>query len=446
MKYGLLFFTTMLLSIGSVQAATVSLEEAVDEALLHAPALQSAQAARNSGHEDAAIGRAWLRPYLALNGSWNRVRQDNVYYTPPAGFPLANELNMVQSYYGIKAYQPLFDLGKWSLYKQGLASSAMGDISLKLTRRQTILTTAAAWLDVMRTTHRLRAAKASEQAMVKLAEQASAAFEVGLEPVNSSLAAISRRDLARAQRIRAALVLHQAQAVLLSLSGNSADVVVAIDRSIAPLLLDHASEQQWQQLADHEENVALAKQALALAAASKLKALGGAMPKLQLVAGWEKQRSSAGIFGTGSEVQSASIGVEVSMPLYAGGATWAQLRKSEQEKIRADMDLAEAQRGAHLGAQQAWLQWQATGFELTAIKAALTSARSEQQAAHAGFDAGLRTLTEVLDAEDRLANARATLVDSIASHALSVLQLYAAVGALDTDKVALVQQWLMPSR
>jgi len=98
-----------------------------------------------------------------------------------------------------------------------------------------------------------------------------------------------------------------------------------------------------------------------------------------------------------------------------------------------------------LATRQAWLQWQATGSELDAMKAALISARSEREAAHAGFEAGLRTMSEVLDAEDRLASARAGLADSVASHGLSVLQLYAAVGALDTDQVTVVQEWLAAS-
>ncbi|MDX8406678.1 MAG: TolC family protein [Mariprofundus sp.] len=444
MKQIVLILSVWMVSMTSAQANPLSLAQAVADTLTHAPALQSAQAARNSSREDQTLGRAWLLPYVVVNGSWNRVREDVQYYTPPPGIPLANELNMIRSDYGIKAYQPLFDLQKWSLYKKGLASAGMGEVTLLLVRRQTILAAATAWLDVMRASHRLQAAKASEEAMIKLAEQAKASFDVGLEPVNSSLAASSRRDLARAQRIRAELARNQAVAVLSSLLGHDADVTIAIDANIGPMMLARSTEVAWLELADQEERVKVAEQGVILADADELHALGGALPKLQLVAGWDKNRSTAGIFGTGSEVQSASIGVEITMPLYAGGSTWAQRRKSEQDKIRADADLSEAQRQAHLATRQAWLQWQASGSELQAMQTALASAVSEQQAAHAGFDAGLRTLTEVLDAEDRLASVRAGLADSVAAHGLSVLQLHATIGALDLEQVDQVQAWLNP--
>ncbi|WP_167631138.1 TolC family protein [Mariprofundus ferrooxydans] len=444
MKRLSLALPALMLWIPTLHAQPVSLSQAVTDALGHAPALQSAEAARDSASEDAKLGRAWLLPYVAASGSWQKVRRDIVYDRPIA-FPLANELNMVETDYGVKAYQPLFDLEKWSLYKQGLASAAMGETSLQLVRRQTILAVASAWLDVMRTIQRLKAAKADEEAMQRLAEQAEASFKVGLEPVNTSLAATSRRDLARANRIRAEQAVNQARAVLSSLLGHEADVTASMNPSPQPLALAKSSEQSWLEQADHADRVQMAENSISLADAGELKALGSALPKLQLVAGWDKQRSSSGMFGTGSRTESTSIGVEISMPLYAGGSTWAQQRKSEKEKIRAEADLDEAQRQAKLATRQAWLQWQATGSELTAMKAALTSARSEREAAHAGFDAGLRTMTEVLDAEDRLASARAGLADSIATHGLSVLQLYAAVGTLDTDQVAFVQDWLTAS-
>jgi len=444
MKHICLLLCGMMLLASVAQASPVTLEQAVQDALAHAPALKAAIAARNSAQEDKTLGRAWLLPYVVANGSWQRVLE-GISYDKPVGFPLALHINMIQSDYGIKAFQPLFDLQKWSLYKQGLVSAAMGDTSLQLARSQTMLAAASAWLDVMRTIQRLKAARASEQAMQKLAEQAAASFKAGLAPVNVSLEAISRHDLARAQRIRAEQTMNQAKAVLSSLLGREAEVTGDMNASAEPLALKQSSEQDWLQQAGNADKVQLAKRSVSLADAVKLKSLGGALPKVQLVAGWNKQRSSGGVFGVGSTIKNASIGIEVSMPLYAGGSTWAQQRKSEQEKIRAEADLAEAQRSAQLATRQAWLQWRATGAELGAMKAALASALSEREAAHAGFEAGLRTMTEVLDAEDRLARARAGLADSIASHGLSVLQLHAAVGSLHTDQVERVQDWLATS-
>ncbi|TLS67882.1 type I secretion protein TolC [Mariprofundus erugo] len=424
-------------------AAPVSLEEAIRDALDHAPALQSAMAARNSAREDRLLGRAWLLPYVVTSGSWKSMQQDVVYDRPIALLPLANEMNMKQQKYGIKMYQPLFDVEKWSYYEQGKASEAMGEAAFRRSERQTMLAAAAAWLDVMRAHDRLNAARASEQAMTRLAEQAKASFDVGLEPVNTSLAAASRRDLASAQRIRAEQALEQSRAVLSSLLGHDADVAANATPQLVPLKMK--PQQEWLQQVDHADQVQLAERSVDLAEAGKLKAIGAALPKVQFVAGWDREKSSSGTFGTGSHTQTGYFGVEMTMPLYAGGSTWAQQRKSEQEKIKAAADLDEAKRSTQLAIRQAWLQWQGTGYEMDAMKAALTSANAEQEAARAGFEVGLRTMTEVLDAEERLASARAGYADSVASQGMAALQLYAAVGELGERQVSEVQGWLTGS-
>ena len=130
------------------------------------------------------------------------------------------------------------------------------------------------------------------------------------------------------------------------------------------------------------------------------------------------------------------------MPLYAGGGTWAQQRKSVQEQVKAEADLAEAKRASRLAVRQAWLQWQSSGARLTAMKAALASAKTEREAATAGIEVGLRSVTDVLDAEERLSSARAGFVDTVAMHAVAVLQLYEAAGELEMKQLAEVEQWL----
>ncbi|MDQ6963927.1 MAG: TolC family protein, partial [Mariprofundales bacterium] len=198
----------MLLSNTAMAADPSSLRSVVALALEHAPSLQAAEAARDAAAEDLILGRAWLLPYVIANGSVNQVIQD-FKYNKPISFLLTNIRNDEQSY-GIKAYQPLFDIKKWATYQQGKISAATGRVKLALQRQRTTLETAAAWLDVIRAKAAYAAAVANERAISHLAKQAKAAFEVGTAAVNDSLTASSRRDLAKAARIRASQVLAQA--------------------------------------------------------------------------------------------------------------------------------------------------------------------------------------------------------------------------------------------
>jgi len=440
MKKAFAIWAALLLSTFAFSAHAESLKSVVDQALAHAPLLQAAQAARDASNEDITLGRAWLLPYVVANGSLTRRNQD-FRYDRSFAF-LTTRVRNNEQVYGIRAYQPLFNVEKWATYQQGKISAATGEVKLTMQRQQTILEASAAWLDVMRAKAAFIAAKASEQVMNKLAMQAKAAFEVGTAAVNDSLSASSRRDLIKAARIRAGQVLTQAEAQLNSLAGKEMMVSVELYQGIEPLQVKEDKLGIWEQRAEITAlGVQLSDQAVAMADADHLKSVGGAMPTLQLVAGWDYNKSSDGSFG-GSTVKGASIGIEVSMPLYAGGATWAQQRKSTQEKIQAEFNMEEAKRTARLAARQSLLELRTTAAEVKALDAALSSAKMEKKASQAGFELGVRTITDALDAEERLAVAKQRYADAVARHAMAYLQLMASTNELDESSVSIIDSFL----
>jgi len=440
MKKIMILSLCLLLPSPAFSADVSSLQSAVDLALMHAPSLQAAQAARNASAEDISLGRASLLPYVVGKASFTRKNQD-FSYDIPAAF-LSPTVRNNEQVYAIRAYQPLFDMTRWATYQQGKISAATGEVKLAMQRQQTILQASAAWLDVIRAQAAFSAAKASEQTMNKLAMQAKAAFEVGTAAVNDSLSASSRRDLAKVGRIRAGQILAQAEARLNSLIGKEMMVSVALHQGVEPLHLKDDNLEIWEQRAEATAlGVQLSDQAVAMADAEHLKSVGGAMPTLQLVAGWDHIKSSDGTFG-GSTVKGASIGIELSMPLYAGGATWAKQRKSTKEKVQAEFELEEAKRTARLAARQSLLELRTTAAEVKALDAALSSAKTEKKAAQASFEVGLRTITEALDAEERLAAAKQRYADAVARHAMAYLQLMAATGELNESSVSRIDDLL----
>lgn len=409
--------------------SSASLRSVVAQTLEHAPALQAAESGRNAAAEDAALGRAGLLPYFAGKGSVTRQRQDFTYDRPSAF--LSPSVRNNERAYGIHASQTLFDLERWGAFQQGKASASGGELRFDLQKQQTILQASSAWLDVVRTQAAFEAAQASEQAMEKLAMQAEAAFEVGTAAMNDALAAKSRHALARAGRIRAGQMLEQAAASLNSLVGRRIEVSVPLSPGITPLAAIPDDSDLWEQRAEaHALGVQLSEKSVELAEAGHLKAVGSALPKLQLVAGWDRNISSDGSFG-GSTVKGSYVGVELNVPLYAGGGAWAMQRKTTMEKSRAQFEREEARRMARLGAQQALLGLRTTAAEIEALDAALASAVAEKEAAQIGFEVGLRTITEAMDAEERLAVARRDYADAVARHAMAYLQLSAAAGDLD---------------
>ncbi|MDQ6953659.1 MAG: TolC family outer membrane protein [Mariprofundaceae bacterium] len=407
---------------------SLSLKAAVEQALQHAPALQAEQAGRDAAQENIALGQAQLRPYVAISGSFKQEKQ-HFTYDQPLAFLRTNISNR-KIYYGIQLVQPLFDLTKWALYQQGQLTAASADLKLAVQRQQTMLQAASAWLDVMRSQAALHAATKNEQAMQSLAKKADIAFKIGLSSINESLAASSRFDLAKATRIRANHAVLQAKSTLDSLLGKSENVDAHIPHDFYPLALQPSSLAAWQKAAEQQSlSIELARESVKLFDNQYTQALGSAMPKVQLIAGWNKNQASDGSFG-GSSVKTSVIGIELNAPLYAGGALSAKRRQATDNKVQAEYQIAEAKRSTRLSTQQTWLTLQSGLAELSALKHAKVSAKEALKASQVGLEVGLRTLNDVMDSQQRLANTQQSYADALARYAMSWLQLHAIAGQL----------------
>ncbi|MDQ6974416.1 MAG: TolC family protein, partial [Mariprofundaceae bacterium] len=84
-----------------------------------------------------------------------------------------------------------------------------------------------------------------------------------------------------------------------------------------------------------------------------------------------------------------------------------------------------------LNIQQTWLALQSGWAELSALQHAKISANEALKASQAGLEVGLRTLNDVMDSQQRLANTQQSYADALARYVMSWLQLHALAGNLN---------------
>ena len=132
-----------------------------------------------------------------------------------------------------------------------------------------------------------------------------------------------------------------------------------------------------------------------------------------------------------------SIGVELNMPLFAGGATSARVRQaaarilqSQAEKdAKADEVLLELQRQVRLQ--------ESTVKRVRALELAVESSRVAIDATQKSMIAGVRTNLDVLNAKERLVSAERELASARYTHLLTYLRLRFHAGVLtEGDLVA----------
>ena len=422
----------------------LSLTDAIGMAIDHAPSYAAAEAGRDAAHEQQTIGRAWLLPYLHATGNYSHYRQGYSYAHPTAPLLENFKADFNQATGEITLSQPLFDLSRWADYKAGKLASQAGDIKFDTAFQRLLLDVSQAYVDVVVARSADRAAQSQEQSMVKLAEQARAAFKAGTKNINDSLEAQSRLDLARAQRIQADNAVAQAQALLDSLIGQPAPRLAVFDAGAMTPLPEPDDVAHWQNLAEqHSPYVRLAANAAKQAGEKVTHAIGSASPSLSLVGNLGYNDATYGQFRTGYDIRTEQIGVQLDVPLYAGGGTWAQLRQNEKLASQAELELEDTKRQARLDAQAAFLAVNESQAQVAALTAATKSAYKARQAAELGYKVGLRDIVERLDAEERLFSARHELTQARGNYLMARLRLAASIGRLDRDAIVKVTSTLL---
>lgn len=412
-----------------LRAEPLNLQQAVNMALAHAPAVKAAEAQRDASAEDVALGRAGLLPSIELEGSY-ALRKENTSYDIPQSL-FKTRLTYGENFIGVKLIQSLFDLERWAGYRQGQLSADAGELKLQMERQRLMLEVSQAFLDTVTAQSALASAKAREAAAAKLAIQAETSFRVGIAAKPEQLDAESRRDLARADRLQAENNLNQARARLASLIGEPIGKLALPQLSDTPADPSPDQPGYWEnQAAEHALAVKLAEIQFGIAKEDKQKSLGGALPKVQAFAEINRDRATDSMLNSGRTGRDQAVGVQVKVPLYAGGGITAQMRKSEKQAVQAEFALADDVRLARLTARQAFLAMQAARAQMAAMQQATLSTRQDALATHTGYRVGLRSITDVLDADERTFTAETNLAVARSQYIFAILQLKASIGAL----------------
>jgi len=427
-----------LAAIGTSQAAPIlDLSRAAHLALERAPSFSAAMAARDAAMEDKNLGRAGLLPYVKWNTDFAHYETKYKYDKPAQASFLSTDAVYNQFRFGVTLVQPLFRLDRWAGYVQGKLSSQIGDLKLSLAQQALLLQVAQSYTSVLIAQEDLFAAQAQQESVSRLYEQAHTAYSVGTATVNDALEAKSRLDLVKADRIQAENELDTARAQLASLIGESGiDHLSPFSSRIALDIPPADARKHWKGMAMQQAlSVLLAHKKLEYARQENTKALGTALPNVDLVAGLNRDKVTDSQFNTGFIAKTEELGVQLEVPLYAGGATRAQLRKTRKLEVEAEYELSDAKRKAGLMAADTFLRVRAAASRVRALEQALKSAKKARQAAQEGYKVGLRTIVERLDAEERVVSARRNLARSKAQFLISRLQLAASVGRLNETAI-----------
>lgn len=422
---------------GPMPATAANLSEIYALARDNDAQLAAARGAAKAGAERSVQGRAGLLPQVALTGNLRQNRDRSTAYPDHIGYE--------SSAVGVSLTQPLLRRANWHNYEQGQMQSRLAEQQLMQAEQALRLRVAQGYFGVLQAEDALATLGGQKEAFAQQLAQAKRAYEVGLSPITDVSEAQSRFDLTLAQEIAAKNELELRRSTLEK----------SIRRELPPLdMLDPAARVDLltpEQLAAVRD--AAAQQSLQVAAGITAEEIArleiskqsaAHYPTIDLVASASRNKNTnVGAFG-GTDTYPKSIGIEVNVPIYQGGIVDSRTREAAANLARAQSELEELRRQAALDARQAMLGVQSGAALTQALTQAVSSSDTQVRATRRGFEVGVRSRVDVLNAEQQLFTTRRDLSAARYQTLVAQMQLRAAAGTLSDEDLRTLDRLLKP--
>jgi outer membrane protein len=431
------------LGMAASAAHAADLLSAYRDAAAYDAQFAAARASLDAGREKLPQGRSGLLPTIGVgaNTTWNDSE-----ITTRSTPPVTNQREYNSHGWTATLTQPLFRWQNWAAYKQGEFSVAVAEAQFAAARQDLMVRVSQAYFDVLLAQETVTTTAAQKTAITQQLESAKRNFEVGTSTITDTHEAQARYDLAVATEIAAQSDLTVKRQVLQTLIGKEANALKAL-RTGAQISRPQPDDMmKWAETAETGNlSVAQAQAALAIADQEVGKQRAGHLPTLDLVATYGKSGagfSSNSTTGSGYDSKGSTVGVQLTVPIFAGGYVASKDREAVALREKALADLDNARRQAALGARQAYLGATSGLSQVTAYEAAVASSQSALDSNKVGYDVGVRINIDVLNAQSQLFDTRQKLSKARFDTLMAQLKLKQAAGNLSEDDLVAINALL----
>ncbi len=410
----------------SAPLAAADLMQTYELARLGDPVLSSAESGRLIDREGAVQARAGLLPQLDGTVSFGR------------GYSAGSSVRGSDRSYGARLSQSVFDWRTINQYRAARELDTAGGFDLEAANDELIVRTSDAYFRVLEATETLAAAEAAEEAFQKQFDYADKRLEVGLAPITDVHEARAQYDSARANTILVRNALKDAIEALAEITGQPINHFRGLPDDFSPQLPSGGGAEDWVATA-LETNPTLRASGHSVRAAehSVQTARGGHLPSLSAGANYSNNTDWDNVPGAplSSRAEGHTIGLTLSVPIFAGGATQSGVRAAIARRDQAQDANEQIKRAIVRNTRNAYQSLVAGVSEIEARRLALVSAQSAYEASQVGLEVGTRTVIDVLINQQQLFAARQNYAGARYNYLRSRLSLELAAGTLDVSTV-----------
>jgi len=328
------------------------------QAQLNDAAYAAAKAQYRAQQERLPQARAGLLPNASFDAGYDYNDLDVQY----SSLQFNSGQRDFESYdYGISISQPLFRRQNRLSYDQAKIQVNQAKTDLELANQDLVLRAATAYFDILRARANVINIRSLKSSVTEQLEQAKRNFAVGTATITDQREAQARYDLVIAQEIGFLNELQVSTYALEVLTGAPVQGDPAglqqpvIISPPAPNDINSWVAQSYRsnlQALRSQQNLAIAEVEIRLQRA-------GHAPTLDAIATLTQAYQGDGVLGVETELRTGVIGLQLSLPIYQGGAISSRTREALALHDRAARELEDTRRSVALTTgriEQTWLR------------------------------------------------------------------------------------------
>lgn len=419
-------------------AEALSLKEALATAYATNPQIEAARASLRATDEELAKANAGWRPSVSLSGldGFQHIITDQPVHSD-------DDRNLVSGTATLT--EPLFRGGRTvAEIRRANALVRAGQAQLMNAEQAVLLDAATAYLDVVRDTSALEYRRNNVQVLQNQLEAGNIQLKAG---------AITQTDVQQTEaRLAAALAALSVAEGQLAMSNSRFERVIGrppekleITPPLPPLpgTLEEAISRAVAAapaLITARENSRAADYAVDASVSSLLPQVS-----LQLQYQYAKNSTIIGVLSPGVTQRDASVFLQVTVPLYQGGAEYAGVRQVKEQRSQSLANVADVDRQVRAMTQSAWYMFTAAQNSIASNEVAVRANMSAVKGVVQEQRAGERSILDILNAQQELLSGEIDLSNAQHDAELAAFQLLAASGQLTARALALDVKFYEPA-
>jgi len=428
-----------LLTVVSGSAGAVSLQQAYEAALKNDPAYRMNFWENEAAKENAVLGRSALLPQVSASYGASRNVADvnalnyNIFsqkYEESLTHPRYISRSTV-----VQLRQPILSLDAIARYRQGKVQTAQGAKQFEANTNDVIIRVISAYADALFAEDQVELSRVQRDMYAEQQKVNQRLFERGEGTKTDMIETQARLDLAEAQLIEAKDNATSVRNTLAGVIGMDPGTLDRLGPDFHFTNLPLKTFEEWRQSAiANNPELAAARLVVENQRLDIQRQKAGHYPRIDFVAAYSKGDAES-LNTYNQDTVNRTVGVQVNIPIYQGGAISASVRQAAAgyERAKADVDVRSNRILVEM--RKSYDQVQNSIAKIGALEKAVASGKLLMTATEQSIKGGVRINLDLLNAQQQLYTSQRDLAQARYNYLINLVRLRAGAGTLDDSAV-----------